>query len=152
MTEPRDWRVVWRLLLSKKQMDADIEDEIAFHIEGQVDALMESGFSEDQARELVHRRFGDERRIKAQMAAASRERIQKRKGEVTMDSMIRNVKYALRQMVRYPVFSTLLVLTIAVAIGGNVAIFSVLEGIVLRPLPYPEADRLVAVWETSGLP
>ena len=148
MTEPRDWRVVWRLLLSKKQMDADIEDEIAFHIEGQVDALMESGFSEDQARELVHRRFGDERRIKAQMAAASRERIQKRKGEVTMDSMIRNVKYALRQMVRYPVFSTLLVLTIAVAIGGNVAIFSVLEGIVLRPLPYPEADRLVAVWET----
>ena len=72
MTGPGDWRALWRQILSGRQMDADIEDEIAFHIEGQVDALMESGFSEDQARELVHRRLGDERRIKAQMAAASR--------------------------------------------------------------------------------
>jgi predicted permease len=51
-------------------------------------------------------------------------------------------------MARHPGFSTLLVLTIAVAIGGNVAIFSALEGIVLRPLSYPDPDRLVAVWET----
>jgi predicted permease len=82
------------------------------------------------------------------MAHASGTRIKKKRRELTMDSIARDLKYALRQIARYPGFSFLLVLTIAVAIGGNVAIFSALEGIVLRPLPYPEPDRLVAVWET----
>ncbi|MGD8360273.1 MAG: ABC transporter permease [Gemmatimonadota bacterium] len=65
-----------------------------------------------------------------------------------LDRLRKDLRFALRQMARHPGFSALLVLTIAVAIGGNVAIFSALEGIVLRPLPYPEAHRLVAVWET----
>ncbi len=64
-----------------------------------------------------------------------------------LDRLHQNIRFALRQISRHPGFSALLVFTIAVAIGGNVAIFSALEGIVLRPLPYPEADRLVAVWE-----
>jgi predicted permease len=65
-----------------------------------------------------------------------------------LDRLSRDLRFALRQMSRHPGFSALLVLTIALAIGGNVAIFSALEGIVLRPLPYPDSDRLVAVWET----
>jgi len=146
--DPGDWRSLQRLLFSRRQMEDDIEAEIAFHIEGQVDALMEAGLTEEEARSLARRRFGDKARIEAEMAAASGTRIKRKKREVTMDSIVRDLKYALRQLVRYPGFSLLLILTIAVAIGGNVAIFSVLEGIVLRPLPYPEGDRLVAVWET----
>lgn len=65
-----------------------------------------------------------------------------------LDRLRQDLRFAFRQMALHPGFSALLVLTIAVAIGGSVAIFSALEGIVLRPLPYPEADRLVAVWET----
>lgn len=148
MSEPRDWRSLWRHLLSRKQLQSDIDDEVAFHIEGQVDALVEAGVPEDEARRQVHTRFGNEKRIRAEMAAASGTRIKRRRREVTMDSIIRDLKYSIRQLTRNPGFSVLLVLTIAVAIGGNVAIFSVLEGIVLRPLPYPEADRLVAVWES----
>jgi predicted permease len=64
------------------------------------------------------------------------------------DRTIRDLRFAVRQLLRHRGLSALLILTIAVAIGANVAIFSVLEGIVLRPLPYPEADRLVGVWET----
>jgi len=64
------------------------------------------------------------------------------------DRLLHDIRYALRQLVRRPGFSALLVLTIAVAIGANVAIFSVLQGILLKPLPYPESDRLIAVWET----
>jgi putative ABC transport system permease protein len=148
MSGRTDWRSLWRSLLSRRQMKADIEDEIAFHIEGKVDALMEEGLSEDEARERALLRFGNEARYKAEMAAASGTRIKRKQREITMDSLIRDLKYSLRQITRNPGFSALLVLTIAVAIGGNVAIFSVLEGIVLRPLPYPEADRLVAVWES----
>ncbi len=64
------------------------------------------------------------------------------------DRLRQDLRFALRQMLRHPGFSALLIFTIAVAIGGNVAIFSVLEGVILRPLPYPEAERLLAVWET----
>jgi putative ABC transport system permease protein len=147
MSGRRDWRSLWRSVLSRRQMEADIEDEIVFHIEGKVDALMEEGLSEQEARDMARRRFGDEGRYKAEMAAASDQRIKRKKREVTMDSIIRDLKYSLRQITRSPGFSALLVLTIAVAIGGNVAIFSVLEGIILRPLPYPDAEELVAVWE-----
>lgn len=66
------------------------------------------------------------------------------------DRLTQDLRFAFRQLVRHRLFSALLVATIAVAIGANVAIFSVLEGIVLRPLPYPEPERLLAVWETPG--
>jgi predicted permease len=63
------------------------------------------------------------------------------------DRPIQDLRFALRQLLRHRTFSALLVLTISVAIGANVAIFSVLEGIVLRPLPYADAHRLLALWE-----
>ena len=65
-----------------------------------------------------------------------------------LDRLLLDLRFAVRQLLRRPGFSSLLILTVAVAIGSNVAIFSVLEGIILRPLPYPDADRILAVWET----
>ena len=65
-----------------------------------------------------------------------------------VDTVIHDVRFALRQIVRRPGFSVLVVLTLAVGIGGSAAIFSVLKGVVLRALPYAEPERLVAVWET----
>lgn len=64
------------------------------------------------------------------------------------DRFLQDIRFALRQLRRHPGFSLLLVLTVAVAIGANVAIFSVLEGIVLRPMSYQNPERLVAVWES----
>jgi len=64
------------------------------------------------------------------------------------DRVLHDLRFAVRQILRHPGFSALLILTVTVAVGANVAIFSVLEGIVLRPLPYPEPDRLVAAWNT----
>jgi predicted permease len=65
-----------------------------------------------------------------------------------LDTLGHDLRFAIRQLSRRPGFSALVVLTLAVGIGGNVAIFSVLKGVVLRELPYPEPERLVAVWET----
>jgi predicted permease len=65
-----------------------------------------------------------------------------------LDTFGHDLRFALRQITRRPGFSALIVLTLAVGIGGNVAIFSVLKGVVLRELPYPEPERLVSVWET----
>lgn len=67
--------------------------------------------------------------------------------ESLIDTTRQDIRFALRQMARRPVFSALVVLTLAIGIGGSTAIFSVFKGVVLRRLPYPEPDRLVAIWE-----
>jgi predicted permease len=64
-------------------------------------------------------------------------------------NLIRDLGYGLRQIVRRPTFSIVIILTLAIGIGPNVAIFSVLKALVLEPLPYPEPDRLVQVWQTD---
>ncbi len=68
--------------------------------------------------------------------------------EFFFDTLVHDVRFAFRQIIRRPGFSVLVVLTLAVGIGGSAAIFSVLKGVVLRALPYADQDRLVAVWET----
>lgn len=65
-----------------------------------------------------------------------------------MDELAHDLRFALRQLSRRPGFTLLVVLTLAVGIGANVAIFSVMKGLILRSLPYPEPDRVVAIWET----
>ncbi|KPK59444.1 MAG: hypothetical protein AMS21_09955, partial [Gemmatimonas sp. SG8_38_2] len=64
------------------------------------------------------------------------------------EDLARDLRVALRQAVRRPGFTLLIVLTLAVGVGANVAIFSVLKGLILRSLPYPEPERVVAIWET----
>lgn len=70
-----------------------------------------------------------------------------KKLEQLIDTTSQDVRFALRQIARRPGFSALVALTLAVGIGGSTAIFSVVKGVVLRDLPYPQAERLVAVWE-----
>jgi predicted permease len=107
---------------------------------------MREGLSPEEARAAAARRFGDFEQIHAQVERQMNRRRRIMRVSALIDAARRQTKLALRQTFRDPGFSTIAVLTIAIAIGATTAIFSVVDGIMLRPLPYEEPDELVMIW------
>jgi predicted permease len=119
-----------------------MDREMAYHIESLTRELVRSGMDDAQAARTARRRFGDVRRLKERGHDVRTARL--------VDQVVRDAKYAWRGLRRSPGFATAVLLTLALGIGGNTAIFSVVDQVLLRALPYPGGDSLVMVYE-SGL-
>jgi predicted permease len=128
------------------RIDGDVDDEVHFHIERKVEALVRAGMSREDARREALRRFGDVDRIKEQMTTMTRKREERRRKTEAWDALRLDVAYALRQLARSPGFTAVAILTLTLGIGATTAIFSVVDGILLRPLPFEKSEQLVAVW------
>jgi predicted permease len=120
--------------------DREMDREMAFHIESIKGELIESGMADEAADRTAHRRFGRIRQLKEEGHDIRSARI--------LDDLSRDVRHMARGLRKSPVFTITVVLTLGLAIGGNTAIFSIVDQLLLRPLPYPAGDRLVTVYET----
>lgn len=125
-----------------QRRDAEMSREMAFHIESRTRELMDAGMSEADARVEARRRFGS---VLKQKEAGH----EIRAGRIFED-LLRDVRFMSRGLMRSPGFTIAVVLTLALGIGANTAIFSVVDQLLLRPLPYPDGDKLVMVYESRN--
>jgi putative ABC transport system permease protein len=119
--------------------DRDMDQEMAFHVESITRDCVRSGMSQDEAERAARRRFGSVTRFKEEGHDVRTARL--------VEDLVRDVKHAGRGLRRSPGFAIAVILTLALGIGGNTAIFSIVDQLLLRPLPYPHGEQLLTVYE-----
>ncbi|MGE0041263.1 MAG: ABC transporter permease, partial [Vicinamibacterales bacterium] len=128
---------------------ADVDDEIRCHLDMRTDALVAEGLPPEDARALAVKEFGDLEDARREMRRAGRRTAETRRRRNYMGDLRDDLVYALRRLAATPAFTLTALLTLALGIGANAAIFSVVNSVLLRPLPFPDADRLYAVYSAN---
>jgi predicted permease len=124
----------------RKRMLEELDQDIRDHIEMETQENIERGLSPEEARYAALRKFGNVTRVTEETRAVW--------SSIWIEQLLQDVSYGVRALRKNPGFAIVIVLTLALGIGANTAIFSVVRGVVLAPLPYPEPNRLVMVWES----
>ncbi|MGO8791305.1 MAG: ADOP family duplicated permease [Terriglobia bacterium] len=130
--------MIWtRLFHRRKRMMDDLDQDIRDYIERETQDNIERGMAPDEARYAALRKFGNVTRIKEEAREVW--------SFVWLEQLWQDVRFALRTLAKNPGFTAVSMLTLAVGIGTNTAMFSVVNGVLLKPLPYPHPERLVDV-------
>ena len=136
-----DLRYRARALFRRDAVESELEEEIQFHFEHEVEKHVKAGLPVDEARRRARLAFGGHEQVK--------EICREARGTSFIELTVQDTKYALRQLWGNPTFALVMILTLALSIGANSAIFSVIQGVLLKRLPYPQAERIVRIFLSS---
>ncbi len=127
----------WKFFLRKSAMEKELDSEIGFHLDSVIQEKVAAGLSAEEARRLAMLEFGGAEQVKEECRSAHRITI--------IETALANLKSAIRFMRRSPGFSVTVILVLALGIGANSAVFSAIDAVLLRPLPYPDSGELVVL-------
>jgi predicted permease len=143
--KPERWwnlaRMRLRSLLWRGQAESELEKELRFHLEQAIEANLAAGMAPEEARYAALRRLGGVAQIKEECRDMRRTDY--------LENFWQDLRYGARTLGKSRGFTAVILLTLALSIGANTAIFSVIEGVLLKPLPYPQASRIVRLFFSS---
>ena len=134
------WRRL-RSLTRTEGIEAGLDEEILFHIERQTDKNLRAGLPPDEARRQAYIQFGGVEQFKESTRDEFR--------PVLIQDSLLDLRHALRSLRRAPVFTLVAALTLALGIGATTAVFTVVHGVLIKPLPFRDSDALVSLKHTS---
>ncbi|MFL5612842.1 MAG: ADOP family duplicated permease [Gemmatimonadaceae bacterium] len=139
---PRVFRLPWR---THRQIGDDVDEELRFHLDMRTAELRTLGMSPDAARAEAMRQFGDVEGARQYITNVDQATEAAQRRSEIMGDLRQDILYAARKLRSAPGFTLTVVLTLALGIGANTAIFSVVDGVLLRPLPFPQPERVTRV-------
>jgi len=135
--------MTWFRFFRRQRSDSELQQEIRAYVEAETEENIAQGMPPEEARRRAHIKFGNPQRI--------REKLWQQNTVAAIDHLWRDLAYAARTLKRTPGFTTIAVLVMALGIGANVALFTVVRHVLLNPLPFSNPNQLIALDETSGL-
>jgi predicted permease len=130
-----------RAIFQRKSVEQDLDEELRFHFDQQVEKWVAQGISQAEARRRARLAIGGDQQIKEECRDA--------RGVRVLETIAQDVRFGLRSLKKSPGFTAVAILTLTLGIGVNTALFTIVHGVLLNPLPFSHPDRLVSLWERN---